>query len=101
MVKSLALLALILASAPALAQQPAGTVRTSDLNLATPSGVAQLDRRIEHAVAQLCGTAYPTDLDARAQVDGCRAETMKSLAGRRATLLAHAGGSATLALKGR
>ncbi|HEX4737120.1 MAG TPA: UrcA family protein [Allosphingosinicella sp.] len=100
--KSLTLLALILASAPALAQPPAGTVRISDLDLATPAGVAKLDRRIEHAVAQLCGAADPTDLNGRAQVDSCRAETMKSVSDRRATLLARAGGgSGVIALKGR
>lgn len=101
MVKSIALFALVLASVPALAQPPAGTVRTSDLDLTTPAGVAKLDHRIDHAVAALCGTAFPTDLDARAQVDSCRAETMKSVADRRAILLAHRGGSGAIALKRR
>jgi len=101
MMKSIALLALVLASAPALAQPTAGTVRYSDLDLATPAGVAKLDRRIDRAVARLCGAAYPTDLNGRAQVDSCRAETMKSVSDRRATLLAHASGSGRLALKGR
>ena len=99
--KSLASLALVLASTPVLAQPPAGTVRISDLDLATPAGVAKLDRRIDKAIAQLCGTAYPTDLDARAQVDLCRAETMKSVADQRAMLLARAGRSPALALKER
>ena len=101
MMKSIALLALILASAPTLAQPPAGTVRYSDLDLATPSGVARLDRRIDRAVAQLCGSAFPTDLDALAEVDRCRTETMKSVTGPRAMLLAHAGGRGFIALKGR
>ena len=101
MVKSLASLALILAAAPTLAQPPAGPVRYSDLDLATPAGVARLDRRLDRAVARLCGTAFPSDLNGRAQVDQCRAETMKSVSDRRATLLAHAGGSSAIALKGR
>ena len=101
MVKSLALLALILASAPTLAQPPVGTVRYSDLDLATPAGVAKLDRRIDRAVAQLCGTAFPADLNGKAEVDRCRAETMKSVVDRREVLLAHAGGSGAIALKGR
>lgn len=101
MMKSIALLALVLASTPALAQPPAGTVRYSDLDLSTPNGVARLDRRIDRAVAQLCGSAFPTDLNARAEVDRCRTETMKSVTGPRAMLIAHAGGSGQLALKGR
>ena len=101
MMKSLAVLAFVLASTPALAQPPAGTVRTSDLDLATRVGVAKLDRRINHAVALLCGSATPTDLNGRAQVDACRAETMKSVADRRATLLARAAGPGAIALKGR
>ena len=101
MMKSLILIALVLASAPALAQPPAGTVRISDLDLATPAGVAKLDRRIDRAVAQLCGAAFPTDLNGRAQVDDCRAETMKSVSDQRAVLLAHRGGTGTIALKGR
>jgi UrcA family protein len=101
MVKSLASLALILASAPALAQPSAGTVRYSDLDLATSAGIATLDRRIDRAVAQLCGTAFPTDLDARAQIDRCRSETMKSVADSRATLLARAAGSGAVALTRR
>jgi UrcA family protein len=101
MLRSIASLALILASAPVLAQPPAGSVRYSDLDLATPAGVARLDRRIGRAVERLCGAAYPTDLDAQAQVAGCRSDAMKSVSGRRATLLARAGGSGAIALKGR
>ena len=101
MMKGISLLALVLASAPTLAQPPAGTVRYSDLDLGTPAGIAKLDRRIDRAVAQLCGSAFPTDLDARAEVDRCRMQTMQSVSGPRATLLAHAGGPGQLALKGR
>jgi UrcA family protein len=101
MVKSLVLLALALASAPTLAQPPAGIVRVSDLDLATPAGVAKLDRRIDRAVAQLCGTAFPADLNGQAQVDSCRAATLKSAAGARATLLARRGGVGAIALKRR
>ena len=101
MVKRIALFALVFASVPALAQPPVGTVRTSDLDLATPAGVAKLDRRIDHKVAELCGTAFPMDLEARAQIESCRAETMKSVSDRRAMLLARRGGSGAIALKGR
>jgi UrcA family protein len=101
MVKSLALFALILAAAPAPAQPPAGTVRYSDLDLATPAGVAEFDRRIGRTIAQLCGTAFPTDLDGQAQIERCRAETMTSVAGRRAILVARAGKPTVIALKRR
>jgi UrcA family protein len=101
MLRRIALLALILASAPAPARPPAGSVRYSDLDLATPAGIAMLDRRIDRAVERLCGAAYPTDLDAQAQIAGCRSETMKSVSSSRAILLAHAGGSGAIALKGR
>jgi UrcA family protein len=99
MIRSIIALALIFAAAPALAQPPVGRVRYSDLDLATPAGVAMLDRRIGRAVERLCGGAYPTDLDAQAQVARCRLETMKSVSGPRATLLARNGGAGALALK--
>jgi UrcA family protein len=99
--KSLVLLALAFASAPALAQPPAGTVRVSDLDLATPAGIAKLDRRIDRAVVQLCGTAFPADLNGQAQVDSCRAATMKSVSDQRAMLLARRGGAGAIALKER
>ncbi len=99
MIRSIAALALIFAAAPALAQPQAGSVRYSDLDLATPAGVATLDRRISRAVERLCGVAYPTDLDAQAQVASCRSETMKSVSGPRAMLLARKGGSNAIALK--
>ena len=101
MVKSLALLALILAAAPAAAEPSAATVRTADLDLSTPAGIARLDRRIERAIDLLCGTAFPTDLDAQAEIGRCRAETMKSVSSRRAMLVARAGGSPVIALQGR
>ena len=101
MIKSLALFALVLASAPALAQPPSATVRTADLDLATPSGVARLDRRIDRAVEEICGTAVAADLDGLAAIGRCRAATMKSVSGQRAMLIAHAGGSRTIALTGR
>lgn len=101
MLKSIAVFALILASAPTLAQPPARTVRTSDLDLATPAGVAKLDGRIDRAVALLCGSAFPTDLDGQAALARCRNATMESVTGRRSMLLAHASGRGQVALKGR
>ncbi|HEY1606333.1 MAG TPA: UrcA family protein [Allosphingosinicella sp.] len=96
--KRLALLLLGLVSVSALAQPPAATVRSSDLDLATPRGIARLDARIDRAIARLCGAADPADLDGQAAVASCRAATMKSVADRRAVLLARAGGPGAIAL---
>jgi UrcA family protein len=101
MLKSIATLALLLSSAPSVGQTAPGSVRYSDLDLATPAGIARLDRRIDRVVAGLCGSAFPTDLDGRAAVDRCRTETMKSVSGSRAMLLARAGRPGMIALKGR
>ncbi|HEX5184879.1 MAG TPA: UrcA family protein [Allosphingosinicella sp.] len=91
-------LALALLPVPALAQPPAVTVHVSDLDLATPNGVARLDGRIDRAVARLCGTADPADLDGQAAVATCRAATMKSVSDRRAMLLARARAPGAIAL---
>jgi UrcA family protein len=55
-----AILAAVLSAAlasPALAETPAASIRTSDLNLATAQGQEQLDRRIDAAARAMCGIA--------------------------------------------
>ena len=101
MLKSIAAFALILASAPAPAQPPTRAIRVSDLDLSTAAGIARLDHRIDQAVAQICGSAFPTDLDAQAAIARCRTATMDSVAGPRSLLLARAGGERRIALKVR
>ena len=39
-----------------------------DLDLTSPAGQSALDRRIENAVRQVCGRAWPTDLQSQRQV---------------------------------
>lgn len=44
-------------SAPAVAAGPSTGIRYADLNLTTPEGQAQLDRRIDDAAKAMCGIA--------------------------------------------
>ena len=44
-----------LLATPVLAETPNASIRTSDLNLATPAGQEQLDRRIDAAARTMCG----------------------------------------------
>jgi UrcA family protein len=71
-------LACALVATPALAD-PEGrsaTVRTNDLNLATPAGEQVLRHRITRAIAVVCGDADLRDLAAVARQDACRATAM-------------------------
>lgn len=93
---------LLFATAPALAREAAAqaTQRVSfaDLNLATPAGVAALDRRIEQAIRRACGDAFPRDLAAQAEMRGCRASMRAGIADRRDAAVAVAGRPATSGL---
>ncbi len=84
-------IALAAASAAALAATPATasdivvapetvTVRVSyaDLNLASPQGRAQLDRRIAGAARSICGTYDPAQLEMFTLVRTCRQEAIAS-----------------------
>ncbi|MBB3034464.1 UrcA family protein [Alteriqipengyuania lutimaris] len=51
-----AALGLALPAVPAAAQSQSVQVDYADLNLATPEGQAQLDRRIDKAAREVCGT---------------------------------------------
>jgi UrcA family protein len=84
--KILPLLAAAFAATAALGASPAAAqpasadrtivVRTADLDLATPAGVAALDTRIRVAVRTVCGTASDVDLHGRNVVLQCRADTL-------------------------
>lgn len=63
-------------------------VRTSDLDLATPSGQQLLDRRLAAAVAEACGSASDADLAGRNAVRRCRVETRARLSTNRQRLIA-------------
>ena len=78
------------ASTPAFAQGPTRTVRYDDLNLSTPAGVAQLDRRIAQAAETICGSAFAMDLSGQADVARCRSATLDGVRMQRDTILASA-----------
>ena len=86
--------ALLLAAAPALAAPAPGnsseTVSYADLNLASPAGIAALDRRIDRAVRRVCGASHPADLNTGFQVRQCRVTAYRSIAARRSAALAAA-----------
>lgn len=64
------------------AQADTATVRYADLNLRSPAGQAELDRRIEGAVRRACDAA-PTSysrLASRNERDRCKAEVRAQVA---------------------
>ena len=50
------------------------TVRYADLDLATPSGIERLERRIAFAIDQVCALPHAEQLGQRARVAECKAE---------------------------
>lgn len=81
---SLAIFFSIIASAPLYAAAPAETgtrtVLIADLNLASPAGRAQLQRRLDRAVTGVCGRIVHTELRAANAVRRCHAETRAAIA---------------------
>lgn len=67
-------------AAPAFAQPaaaaPTRVVSYADLNLSSAAGRAVLDSRLNAAVRDVCGQAYPIDLNSVGQVVQCRQETL-------------------------
>ena len=58
-----------------------------DLDLRSPAGVKQLDRRIEHAVAAVCPDSDATDLARKFTVARCREAARAKIADQRAAVL--------------
>ena len=71
----------------AVAQQESVHVAYRDLDLRSPAGVKQLDRRIEKAVAAVCPDSTDTDLARKLVVARCRAVARARVADQRATIL--------------
>jgi UrcA family protein len=99
-------LAAAVCATPALAQDVVSIkVSYSDLNLNSTAGAAILQRRIDAAVAQICGTVDTFDLRRSALVAQCRREvsaapydqSRQAVAKARQTVLASAPQSATVA----
>lgn len=85
----------------AQSEQPTARVSFADLNLATPAGLATLDRRIEHAINGLCGQAPSGNLDAAAPIWKCRTAAEASAASQRQLALqaAHQGSTIRIAVR--
>ena len=82
------LLATLLAftATPALAEPPATTssiVQIADLDLSTTRGQQALDRRLNLAAKEVCGTASDADVAGKNEVRRCRVETLSGLAAER------------------
>jgi UrcA family protein len=82
-----------LTATPAIAQG-ANSVRVpyGDLNLASQSGIAALDRRLDRAVERVCGNAPIQDLSARRRIERCRTETWQSIQDDRQVAIARSTG---------
>jgi UrcA family protein len=95
MINALLSLSLLIAAAPAIAQDPAAAtsrVHISDLNLHSSAGRAELDRRLQRAVAAVCPEA-PSNRELR-QVQAahaCRTAALATVTKQRDSALAAAG----------
>jgi UrcA family protein len=96
MTKLLSALILALLPMPALAE-PAQTVisivKTADLDLGSESGRKALDRRLDVAIAEVCGTASDVDLSGQNDVRRCRTDTRAQIANDRDQRIAAASAS--------
>jgi len=61
-----------------------------DLDLRSPAGVKQLDRRIEHAIEAVCPDPSATDLARKVAVARCRDAKRADVADQRAKVLQNA-----------
>lgn len=74
----------VAAVVPAAAQTATVRVSYADLDLATPAGVATLDRRIAGATAKFCPDRFDHDLLRRVFAERCRRTLIAKVAGQRA-----------------
>ena len=75
-------------SAPAIAQTR--VVSYADLDLSSSAGQAALDNRIDNAIRQVCGSAWPLDLQSQNEVRRCRSQTRADIQAQRNDALAQA-----------
>ena len=91
MLKTLMTTVLIFAASPALANTPrAAHVSVADLNLASPHGVAELDRRLDRAAKTVCSAGPATDLRTTVTARACLVKTRASIAAKRDAAIAAA-----------
>ncbi len=65
-------------------------VPVADLDLRTSDGLAVLDKRLRRAAAIACGTAYPLDEVAVADMNRCRADALARATATREAVLERA-----------
>lgn len=77
---------------PALAQDNAPPTRVEyrDLNLSSPQGIAQLDRRIRIAIDRACANWSADTLKRRAEFAACRRAKIEDVAAQRDRAVAQA-----------
>ena len=80
-------LSTLTAVGPAVAGETGVAVQHDDLNLASAAGRAALDRRIDRAARQVCGTALTIELELAAEVDACRSDVIASARAQRDALV--------------
>src|SRR3984957_10767224 len=81
-ISALVLTASLASVVPAFAQDDVSIrVSYAGLNLADAPAAAMLERRIDHAVDQICGSAHVTDLNRKALVERCRSQAWSSARG--------------------
>lgn len=86
---------LAFSATPALAEPPAiftATVQTADLDLSSAKGQRVLDRRLNQAANEVCGTASDVDIAGKNDVRRCRVDTLAQLASERDQRIARASG---------
>jgi UrcA family protein len=95
MTKFLALALLAVAATPAIATETARTaiVRVSDLNLASPAGVAALDQRLNRAARSVCDDAGVRTAFERRDATLCRSEALARVRPNRDAMVASARGT--------
>jgi UrcA family protein len=79
---------------PALAEPitVSSFVETADLDLSSAKGQRALDRRLELAVKEVCGTASDVDIAGKNEVRRCRVDTLAKVTGERDQRIARASG---------
>lgn len=75
-------------STPAIAQTR--VVSYADLDLTSPAGQAAFENRIDNAIRQVCGSAWPLDLQSQHQMQRCRSQTRADIQAQRNDALAQA-----------
>jgi len=96
---------LLIKAIPALAEPTAATnvsiVRTSDLDLTSAAGRAQLDRRLVRAAWEVCGTASDADLAGKNDARECRAAVLNEARARSEALAAGRSADQTIRVAAR